>query len=168
MLDAHDHDHDHGHCQEKTLRRVEKACERQGLRMTAPRRQVLNALLDDHVPLTAYELIDKIALTDKRPSPVSVYRALDFLIENGIVHRIESRNAFVVCSHDHAAEGSNAVFLLCETCGVAVEAEPGDLSARIAAIAAATGFQVNSAVLELRGRCRNCLEQEATDAAKAQ
>ncbi|ODN72633.1 Fur family transcriptional regulator [Methylobrevis pamukkalensis] len=152
----HDHDHDHGQCRKTALDRVESACARLGLRMTAPRRTVLAALLHDHVPMTAYELIDRIAATDKRPSPVSVYRALDFLIANGFVHRIESRNAFVVCSHEHEAHGNGAIFLLCEDCGVAVEAEATDLLTRIDGVARASGFEVKSAVLELRGLCAAC------------
>jgi len=77
---------------------------------------VLQALLSSHRPLGAYEVIDELAKSMPRPAPITVYRALDFLMENGLVHRIESRNAFLACAHDHDAAAMVA-FLICERCG---------------------------------------------------
>lgn len=135
-------------------------CAALGLRLTAQRRQVLDVLLASHVPVTAYEIMDRIGAAGRRPSPISVYRALDFLVANRFAHRIESRNAFLACAHGHEpeAEGRDPmlVFLLCEACGAAAEAEPPALAAAIAAIAAGAGFEVSSAVLELRGLCARC------------
>ena len=65
------------------------------------RRRVLEALLASHQPLGAYELIDRLAVRGARPAPITIYRALDFLREQGLVHRIESRNAFIACVHNH-------------------------------------------------------------------
>lgn len=164
---GHD-DHDHQTCRRDALARAEARCETLGLRLTAQRRQVLDVLAAGHVPLSAYEIIDRIALGGRRPSPISVYRALDFLVANRFAHRIESRNAFVACVHDHdaapAADGGEAaarpepalVFLLCEQCGAAAEAEPAALSGMLGRLAAETGFTVRSSVFEVRGTCARC------------
>ena len=86
--------------------------------------QVLEVLLSSHKPLGAYEIIDRGAQSGSRPAPITVYRALDFLIENGLAHRIESRNAFIGCVHQHA-DDDLVVFLICERCG-----EVGEASSR--------------------------------------
>ena len=86
------------------------------------RRHVLEALLESHKPLGAYEIIERLA-RHGRPAPITVYRALDFLRDNGLVHRIESRNAFVACVHNHGGDDL-VVFLICERCGAVGEA-PG-------------------------------------------
>ncbi|WP_181704619.1 transcriptional repressor [Chthonobacter rhizosphaerae] len=162
--DGHDHGHDHQICRHDALSRAEKRCETRGLRLTAQRRQVLDVLLARHVPMSAYEIIDRIADRTRRPSPISVYRALDFLVANGFVHRIESRNAFLACSHDHGEEPGNPalVFLLCEACGVAAEAEDAGLGALLDRMADAAGFRPASAVLEVRGVCGACRAVGAT------
>lgn len=154
---GHD-DHDHGICRHDALKRADDRCRALGLRMTAQRRQVLDVLLARHVPLSAYDIIDRIADGGRRPSPISVYRALDFLVANRFAHRIESRNAFLACSHDHAGETGEPllVFLLCEACGAAAEAEEPALDAILAGIATTAGFTPSSSVVEMRGVCARC------------
>jgi len=87
-------DHDHDRCTADALDHAERVCQRRAQKFTPIRRQVLQALLSSHRPLGAYEVIDELAKSMPRPAPITVYRALDFLMENGLVHRIESRNAF--------------------------------------------------------------------------
>lgn len=157
---GHEH-HDHQHCRHTAMERAERRCEAMGLRLTAQRRQVLDVMLSSHVPMSAYEIMDRIGEQGRRPSPISVYRALDFLVENRFVHRIESRNAFLACAHDHGApliEGAAAplVFMLCESCGAAAEAEPAALSELIAGLTAEAGFTISASVVELRGTCARC------------
>lgn len=155
---GHD-DHDHQHCRSAALARAEARCDALGLRLTAQRRQVLEVLSSSHVPMSAYEIMDRIAADGRRPSPISVYRALDFLVANRFAHRIESRNAFLACAHDH--EGRTGLepalaFLLCESCGAAAEAEPAALGPLLSEIAARAGFAVRSSVFEVRGTCARC------------
>lgn len=139
-------------------------CERLGLKLTAQRRQVLDVLLASHVPVSAYEIMDRIGAVTRRPSPISVYRALDFLVANRFAHRIESRNAFLACNHDHSATPGEPmlVFLLCEACGAAAEAEPPKLAALLGDMAEKAGFAINSAVLEVRGLCARCRAEGRT------
>ena len=91
-------DHDHARCAAEALLRAEQTCQRRGQNFTPIRRQVLQALLSSHRPLGAYEIIEQMAAQMARPAPITVYRALEFLMQNGLVHRIESRNAFLACA----------------------------------------------------------------------
>jgi Fur family zinc uptake transcriptional regulator len=120
------------------------------------RRQVLETLLASHKPLGAYEIIERLADTD-RPAPISVYRALDFLRENGLVHRIESRNAFVACVHDHGGDDL-VVFLICERCGAVGEAPGGAAAEALKVSARAAGFSPKSPLIEVAGICSHCRE----------
>src|SRR5258708_33530580 len=86
-------DHDHDRCAEDGIDHAGRVCVQRAQKFTPIRRQVLQALLSSHRPLGAYEVIDQLAKSMPRPAPITVYRALDFLMENGLVHRIESRNA---------------------------------------------------------------------------
>src|SRR6188472_2050822 len=94
-------DHDHHRCSADAMAAAQTLCDERGQRLTPIRRDVLAALLASHQPLGAYEIMERVAHSGPRPAPITVYRALDFLRENGLVHRIESRNAFVACVHAH-------------------------------------------------------------------
>jgi len=133
---------------------AEELCAARGQRLTPMRRQVLEALLASHKPLGAYEIIERLAHRG-RLAPITVYRALDFLREHGLVHRIESRNAFVACVHHHA--GSDPiVFLICERCGTVGEATGGAVADALKHSCRAAGFVPKSPVIEIAGICSHC------------
>lgn len=135
------------------VRRAEAECARQGLRLTPLRRRVLELLLAEAGPSKAYDLLSKIG-DDAPAKPPTVYRALDFLIETGLAHRIESLNAYVACSHhDH---GGGSVFLLCRNCGRTEEQHAGALEAVLNETAESRRFTVEHAVIEVRGLCPDC------------
>jgi len=118
------------------------------------RRQVLETLLASHKPLGAYEIIERLA--DKtRPAPITIYRALDFLREQGLVHRIESRNAFIACVHNHASHDP-VVFLICEKCGAVGEAASAAVADTIKTASRAAGFTPKTPVIEISGICAHC------------
>ena len=148
-------DHDHDRCSSEAMAFAETLCLQRGQRLTPIRRSVLGVLLGSHKPLGAYEVMDRLAPKGPRPAPITAYRALDFLRENGLVHRIESRNAFVACVHNHAA-GELVVFLICERCGDVGEASSPDVAATLAAAARAAGFAPKSPVIEITGICNHC------------
>ena len=150
-----DPDHDHDRCSTDAMAVAEALCLERGQRLTPIRRKVLAALLGSHKPLGAYEIIDRLAPKGPRPAPITAYRALEFLRENGLVHRIESRNAFIACVHNHAA-GELVVFLICERCGAVGEASSLDVTATLTAAARAAGFKPKSPVIELTGICTHC------------
>ena len=148
-------DHDHDRCAADGIDHAERVCEQRAQKFTPIRRQVLQALLSSHRPLGAYEVIDKLAKSMPRPAPITVYRALDFLIENGLVHRIESRNAYLACAHDHDAAAMVA-FLICERCGSVGEIPAAPVAQSLNAAARATGFAPKLSVVEITGTCAHC------------
>jgi Fur family zinc uptake transcriptional regulator len=147
--------HDHDRCSTDAMAVAEALCAERGQRLTPIRRKVLGALLASHKPLGAYEIIDRLAPKGPRPAPITAYRALEFLRQNGLVHRIESRNAFIACVHNHVA-GALVVFLICERCGAVGEASSPDVTATLTSAARAVGFTPKSPVIELTGVCTHC------------
>jgi len=148
-------DHDHDRCSSDALAHAEAQCAKRSERLTPIRRNVLEALLSTHRPLGAYELIDRLAEQGGRPAPITIYRALDFLLAQGLVHRIESRNAFVACVHRHDS-GDPIVFLLCERCGAVGEAASPATATALKAAARAAGFTPKTPVIEIAGVCAHC------------
>ena len=147
--------HDHDRCASDALAHAEQICADRDERLTPIRRRVLEALLASHQPLGAYELIDRLAEDGARPAPITIYRALDFLREQGLVHRIESRNAFIACVHNHAS-GDPVVFLICEKCGAVGEAASAAVAETIGKASRAAGFTPKTPVIEIYGICAHC------------
>ncbi len=138
------------------LAAAEDRCRREGAKLTPARRQILEILADEGRPLGAYDLIERVAAaTGKHPAPISIYRALDFLLDNGLVHRLASRNAYLACAHGHAHQDP-VVFLICDKCGTVIEATPKAIHRDLAALAAAVAFKPRAQVMEIAGLCREC------------
>lgn len=161
MHDPHDHHHDHtGHaspaCAGKILRLAEDHCRRNGVRLTEQRRAVLEALAESGKPLGAYDLIEAMRQrTGRGPAPIAIYRALDFLKEQGFIHRLESLNAFIACPHQHD-EAEPVVFLICETCRSVEEAVAAPVHAALQQLADDHTFLARRRVMELAGTCKQC------------
>ncbi len=147
--------HDHSRCVSHALAEAEGLCARQGLRLTALRKRVLELVWQSHKPLGAYDILGVLSEEDgRRAAPPTVYRALDFLLENGLVHRIASLNAFVGCNQpEHAHQGQ---FLICRHCHAAIELEQAAISDAIIASAGEVGFSVESQTVEVVGLCAGC------------
>ncbi|QGM46280.1 Fur family transcriptional regulator [Methylocystis heyeri] len=125
-------------------------------RLTPARQQALDILIKANRPVGAYEMIElMVDARGKRPAPISVYRALGYLLDNGLAHRLASQNAFVVCGHSHDAEEA-VVFLICEACGEVKEATSSELSLELAAVAKSAGFSPRTRVVEIAGLCERC------------
>jgi Fur family transcriptional regulator, zinc uptake regulator len=147
--------HDHDRCASDAIAHAEALCAARSERLTPIRRGVLSALLASHKPLGAYELIDRLAEDGGRPAPITIYRALDFLREQGLVHRIESRNAFIACVHNHDS-GDPVVFLICETCGTVGEAGSAAVAETVRTASRGAGFTPKTPVIEIFGVCAHC------------
>lgn len=150
--------HDHARCEAKALDHAEMVAQREGLRFTAQRRQVLEALLESHVPASAYDVIERIGRRGARHklAPISVYRALDFLVAHNFAHRIESKNAYVACDRGEACEPGATLFLICDNCGAAAEASSDELGRLVTAETTRRAFLPSLKVLEVRGLCARC------------
>jgi Fur family transcriptional regulator, zinc uptake regulator len=151
-------DHDHDRCSADAISHAEALCAARAERLTVPRRRVLEALTASHRPLGAYEIIDRIARRKPRPAPITVYRALEFLQKHGLVHRIESRNAYLACVHKHES-GTLVAFLICESCGAVGEASTAAMAKLVAAAARKAGFRPAMSVIEIVGTCSHCREE---------
>lgn len=126
--------------------------------LTPARRAALDILVKANRPVGAYEMIDLLAgESGKRPAPISVYRALGYLLDQGLAHRLASRNAFVVCGHDHA-DGEPVIFFICEACGEVQEATSPELAHALAGSSQSVGFEPHTRVIEIAGRCARCAE----------
>ena len=153
-------DHDHKRCIADALTRAEEACGARGVRLTPLRRRVLQALAESHSPLGAYDIADKLKKTRDPVPAMSVYRALDFLVAEGLAHRIESKNAFLACIHGHETDDI-VLFLLCERCERVAEVTSGALGRDLSQAARGAGFSAKARVLEVTGLCNVCKKTEA-------
>ncbi|WP_421682918.1 transcriptional repressor [Stutzerimonas urumqiensis] len=147
--------HDHAHCVSHALAEADQLCARQGVRLTALRRRVLELVWQSHKPLGAYDILAILSEQDgRRAAPPTVYRALDFLLENGLVHRIASLNAFIGCNHpEHPHQGQ---FLICRNCHTAIEMQEPAIRNAIGEAAAQVGFAVEGETVEVVGLCAPC------------
>ncbi len=150
------HTEDHRRHAAEALARAERICRERGLRLTPIRRQALEALHADHRPLGAYDLADRISPAGgRRLAPISIYRALDFLVEQGFVHRLSSKNAYIACLHGHGANEVVA-FLICESCGGVDEDSSPAMKKAVAAITENRQFSPSHQMVEIVGRCEHC------------
>jgi Fur family zinc uptake transcriptional regulator len=149
--------HDHALCIGVALAAAERQCAAKGARLTEQRRRVLELIWKSHAPVGAYTLLDRLREDGVRAQPPTVYRALEFLVDNGLIHRIESLNAYVGCaepSQRHVGQ-----FLICTDCRSAAELDDPGIGTAIAERAAAIGFAVSRATIEIAGLCPNCRQR---------
>jgi Fur family zinc uptake transcriptional regulator len=136
------------------------------VQLTPLRRDVLRLVLEAEAPIGAYALLDQLKGSRAKAAPPTVYRALDFLLEQGLIHRLERLNAFMGCAealeghahdhdHDHALEHPHQ-FLICRGCGITREISDHAVAEAIAAAAARGGFSGARATVEIEGLCAQC------------
>ena len=148
--------HDHGDCVEAALEEAIAVCGDRGVRLTPVRRRVLEIIWQGHRPLGAYAILEVLSGEGHSSAPPTVYRALEFLLTQGLVHRLSSLNAFVGCSRPgHPGAGQ---FLLCTACGTAAELNDTDIERAIEHGAAAEGFVCRDHTVEISGLCPRCRE----------
>lgn len=146
--------HDHGACRGEALATAVAACAARRLRLTPTRGFVLETLLESHRALTAYELLDRLAAAGLGSQPPVVYRALEFLVENGFAHRIERLGAYVGCVR--GGEEHSAAFVVCRACRLVAETHLPRSMRGLIDEAAAGGFAVETIVVEAEGLCARC------------
>lgn len=141
---------------EDGLRRAERLCAEQALRLTPVRRKVLEILLQNTRALGAYAILDVLSDAGFGSQPPVVYRALEFLIDRGFVHKIGRLNAFVAC--DHPGETHAPAFLICRLCNAVAETHGHASTAGLGSAAKTSGFRIERTVVEAEGVCSLCLE----------
>lgn len=140
------------------MARAEAECRTRGVRLTPIRRDVLGALYATHRPLGAYDIAAALGSPNTRGlAPITIYRALDFLMEQGLAHRLASRNAFVACPHGHGPQDLVA-FLICDACGGVDETSSAELSGAVSRVLRGQAFEPRLQILEISGLCAHCRE----------
>lgn len=151
--------HDHSHCAGDVLARAEALAQAQGARLTPVRRRVLEILLEEHRALGAYDVLQRLAAEGFGNQPPVAYRALDFLVEAGLAHRIRRLNAFAACMHP--GEAHAPAFLICRACTHVAEAPAAPVRAALDDAAASLGFVIERSNIEALGLCPACRETGA-------
>ncbi len=149
-----DPNHDHADCVARALKTAETLCRQKGLRFTALRRRVLELIWDSHKPVGAYDILESLNQSGKRAAPPTVYRALGFLIEADLVHRLDSLNAFIGCAdprHSHSGQ-----FLICRECLSVAELDDNEISSLVQDKVSRMGFTAVDQMLEIQGLCEEC------------
>ncbi|WP_372783273.1 Fur family transcriptional regulator [Litorivivens sp.] len=147
--------HDHRRCIKDALQAARQICKASGARLTSLREQVLMKVWQSHKPLGAYAILEQLAAEGQgHPAPPTVYRALDFLQEHGLVHRLSSLNAYIGC--DLPGEPHDSQFLICRHCQTTVEMAAEPVSQALTSCAAARGFTIHHSSVEIVGSCPNC------------
>ncbi|MBN8726213.1 MAG: transcriptional repressor [Xanthomonadales bacterium] len=146
--------HDHHHDAEAFVAAVADACQARGLRLTPLRLRVLELIADAAKPVKAYDLLDRLKDEHSGAAPPTVYRALDFLLENRFIHKLESINAFVGCHHPN--EVHQVPFLICDRCTNAIEICDERVSRLLNEQARERGFIARAQTLEVHGLCAAC------------
>ncbi len=155
---SHDHTlgfarHDHGSCQRQAMAAAEATCAARGAQLTPVRRRALEILLEAHRAMGAYDVLARLDADGFGDKPPLAYRALGFLVDQGLAHRIERLNAYVACAHPGAAH--DPAFMICRACRKVAEAE-AQPRATLAVSAAETGFHIEQTVIEAQGLCPDC------------
>lgn len=153
-------DHDHEGCKLAILATAEKRCQENGVRFTKLRRQVLEILAENHQAMGAYDILARLQPETKgrAMAPVTIYRALDFLMENHLVHRLNSLNAFIACSTPH--HGLDPQFLVCQHCRSVAEFSPSSVHDAIHKETASINFAITTPMVEIRGICASCQTED--------
>jgi len=146
--------HNHSTCVHDALALAEQVCAARNERFTPLRKTVLELVWTSHKPVKAYDLLTQLAEFHERPAPPTVYRALDFLQEAGLVHKLQSLNAYIGCNEP--ARDHQGQFLICEGCGVVAELDDSNITSRIDHNAKKIGFKVNDETVEVLGLCPQC------------
>lgn len=148
--------HDHVECIDDALAIAEERCAARGLHLTPVRRRVLEILLQEHVALGAYEILDRLRKEGRGSQPTVAYRALDFLVSNGFAHKVERLNAFIACSHPGQAH--SPAFMICRNCETVAESRSMPARGALGAAARTVGFNIERTVVEAEGLCPACQE----------
>ena len=161
--------HDHGVCVKTALATAARLCTKRGARLTPLRRRVLeliwrNPAPGTHAPVRAYDLLSRLSDNERPAAPPTVYRALAFLLAQGLIHRIESLNAYIGCMHPEGAHGGQ--FLICSDCGAAAEVHDPRIDAAVARRAKELGFAVRRKTIEVEGICPPCQRRQEPNHAR--
>lgn len=143
--------------QDKLLAQAESICQQRNVRLTPQRLEVLRLMALQPGAISAYDLLDLLRVSEPQAKPPTVYRALDFLLEQGFIHRVESTNSYVLCHHIEEHSHTSALFI-CDRCGLVAERQTGGIEETLQQLAQQAGFTLRHSVVEAHGLCDACQE----------
>ena len=146
--------HDHRHCIKAALAEAARICRERNGRLTEQRKRVLELVWKSHKPVGAYVILEQLRAEGFNGAPPTVYRALEFLLAHGLIHRIESLNAYTGCAHPGARHTGQ--FLICTRCQKVAELDDAKVNRAIDNSMAKLGFEADHQVIEIRGLCSRC------------
>lgn len=146
--------HDHDRCVSRIMRAAERMCAERGLQLTPIRRRVLELITQRHAPIGAYDILGALKKGEGAQAPPTVYRALEFLLDAGVIHRIDAINAFVACEVPETVHTGQ--FLICRECNKVVELDDPAISRLLTQKAEAAGFTADTHDVEIKGLCGAC------------
>lgn len=147
--------HNHRACIDDALATARTLCDERGAQLTPIREKVLQIVWKSHKPVGAYDVLDELARSHKAARPPTVYRALDFLMAEGLIHKIESLNAYLGCIE--AGAPHTGQFLICRNCGATEEIVDPKLDTALEAAAARAHFKAERKIVEISGLCARCI-----------
>ncbi len=150
--------HAHGECLKSALDAAKLQCTNKGMRLTPLRQRVLELVWQNHEPVKAYDILDALKQEKASSAPPTVYRALDFLQQQGLVHKIESLNAYIGCGHPFESHSSQ--FFICQRCGSVAELDDTNVNRLIDSIANELKFTIEHEHIEIKGHCQNCVTKK--------
>jgi Fur family zinc uptake transcriptional regulator len=152
--------HDHAKCVSAALDTAEQLCVVRGVQLTPIRLQVLKLIWESHQAVKAYELLDRIKPLKQEAKPATIYRALDFLIEQGLIHRIESLNAFIGCHY--SGQQHEQLLLICKQCHEVEERSAPEVMGALSSEIRQAHFTAHSKAIEIHGICAKCAKEPAS------
>lgn len=140
------------------VKQIEEICATRGVRLTTQRKRVFELICSSPKASSAYELLEELKQTEPQAKPPTVYRALDFLMEQGFIHRVESTNSYIQCGSCNAHKHYSHM-LICDKCSNVIELQDDSLVALLVNNAEEHGFTITNHVIESHGVCKNCASE---------
>jgi Fur family zinc uptake transcriptional regulator len=153
-LNQYSSEHNHNQCVSLALGTAQQLCNQRGVLLTTIRHQVLTLIWESHKAVKAYELLDRLRPLQATAKPATIYRALDFLIEQGLIHRVESLNAFVGCRCSD--QQHEQLLLICKLCEQVDERPAAEVMSALLEESKQAGFMIHSKAIEVHGICSDC------------
>ena len=145
---------DHAKCVDDSIKMAEQICKNNDLRFTNLRKKVFSIILNDHKPFKAYDILSILQKDDPAAKPITIYRCLDFLLDNNFIHKLHLSNSYIACSDPEKLKKCS--FLICDKCNDVIEYCNQDFSMIIDGISNKNNFKINNFSLEIRGICDSC------------
>ena len=137
------------------IEKIETLCKKRGIKLTTQRKTVLDIMLKANKAMSAYDLLDLLKVSEPQAKPPTIYRALEFLLEQGFIHKVESTNCYIICPHFHEPQHISILFI-CDNCHQIIEKHSENIESQLKLLATQSEFLIKHSVLEIHGICHSC------------